>query len=344
MKAVVFNGPYDIQVVDRQTPSVQEPTDAIVKVKYAGLCGSDLHVYRGHEKCDPGFVMGHEFMGEVVSVGDKVTKFKPGDRIVSPFTTSCMNCFYCNKGATARCHQSQLFGSPSLDGAQAEYVRVPNADGTLFPALEGVDDKLMVFMGDILPTGYFAASSFLKDLSETERKESVNVVIGCGPVGLCTIVSALHFTDKVYALDSIPERLEEARRLGAIPLNINDDPKRTILEATEGRGADVVMEIVGHADAFQLAFDLVRPFGKIASVGVHTEDLVLSGAALYDKNVSLQFGRCSVRRYFDEALQVLNKRGHLLEPMSGNLMKLDQAKEAYDIFHNRKAQKIIFEM
>lgn len=342
MQAVVFNGIYDVSVVQRPIPTVTSPTDAILKVTYTALCGSELHVFRGHQPSATGFIMGHEFTGEVVEVGSDVKLFKKGDRVVSPFTICCGSCFYCKIGATSRCEHSLLFGTPALDGAQAEYVRVPLADGTLFAAPAGIDEKKLVLMADIFPTGYFAASNVLRSLSPEDRKTSVNVVIGCGPVGLCAIVAAKSMADTVYAIDSVPERLAEAKALGAIPLNLNDDPVKTVKAATNGRGADNVMEIVGLSSALRLAFDIVRPWGKISSVGVHNAEIPFTGNEAYGKNITIQFGRCPVRSVFAEALALLKEKQDQLNILTGHLMKLDEAVEAYDLFDKRKVQKVIF--
>lgn len=346
MKAVIFNGPYNVSVEQRPIPVIQEPTDAIIKVKYTALCGSELHVFRGHQKSPTGFIMGHEFTGEVVSVGSEVKNFKNGDKIVSPFTSSCMNCFYCNDGATSRCKYSKLFGTQLLDGAQAEYVRVPSADGTLFLAPEDKDiEKKLVLMADIFPTGYFAATNAFKDLSDAKRESSVNVVIGCGPVGLCAIVAAKSMAKTVYAIDTVPERLEQAKKLGAIPLNLTtDDPINVIKEATEGRGADTIMEIVGLSPALRLAYDLVRPWGRISSVGVHNAEIPFTGNEAYNKNISIQFGRCPVRSIFKESFDLFKQSYKQLDCLSGHIMKLDDAVEAYDLFEKKKVQKVIFEI
>ncbi|ODV89696.1 hypothetical protein CANCADRAFT_32873 [Tortispora caseinolytica NRRL Y-17796] len=348
MKAVVFNGPYDIEVVDRPKPTLQNDTDAIVKVDLTALCGSELHVYRGHQKSDTGFIMGHEFIGTVEEVGSKVTSFKPGDRIVSPFTCSCMQCFYCKHGATSRCEHSLLFGTVALDGAQAEYVRVPWADGTLFPMPNSdAPAEAMVLMADIFPTGYFAALNVLKDLSDEERKSSVNVVVGCGPVGLCTVVAAKTMADTIYAVDTVDDRLEQAQRLGAIPLDLKKGREYvidTIKSVTEGRGADNVMEIVGVADAVKLAFDLLRPWGKISSIGVNSDPFPFTAWDTYCKNLTIQFGRCPVRHLFPEALKLLNEKANDLLFLTDHIMPLEDAKEGYKLFDERKVQKVIFKV
>lgn len=199
-------------------------------------------------------------------------KFKIGDKVVVPFYTACGECYYCMRGQASRCAKGELFGNSTpantIDGGQAEYVRCPLADSTFVLTPTGIPEEMLVLMADIFPTGYFAASRFLKNLPDRDRKEFTVVAIGCGPVGICAIACALTMVDNVIAIDSIPERLAEAEKLGAKTINLNDDPVAKIKELSGGRGADVVLEMVGHADAFHMAFDMIRPFGQISSIGV----------------------------------------------------------------------------
>ena len=223
------------------------------------------------------------------------------------------------------------------------------ADLTLLKRLanarqSGIPEEMLVLMADIFPTGYFAASRFLKNLPERDREEFTTVVIGCGPVGLCAITSALTMVKTVYAIDSVQERLDEAEKIGAIPINLNDNPAEKIKAASGGRGADVVLEVVGHTDAFMLAFDMIRPWGQISSVGVHTEQLPLNGLLCYGKNVTMSFGRCPVRSIFEDALEVLVKEQKKVAFLCGKTMSLEDAPQAYKDFEARKVLKIIFKM
>ena len=199
-------------------------------------------------------------------------KFNKGDKVVVPFYTACGDCFFCVRGQASRCSKGELFGNSApantIDGGQAEYVRVPLVDSTCVSAPKDIPEEMLVLMADIFPTGYFAASRFLKNLPDRDRKEFTVVCIGCGPVGLCAITCALTMVDKVIAIDSVQERLDEAKKLGAEVINLNDDPIPKVKEASGGRGADVVIECVGHSDAWQLAFDMIRPWGQISSIGV----------------------------------------------------------------------------
>lgn len=206
----------------------------------------------------------------------------------------------------------------------------------------GIPEEMLVLMADIFPTGYFAAARFLKDLPQRDRDEYTAVVIGCGPVGICAVTCALTMVKTVYAIDSIPERLAEAEKIGAIPIHLDDDPAAKIKAASGGRGADVVMEVVGHADAFMLAFDMIRPWGQISSIGVHTEQIPLNGLLCYGKNVTMSFGRCPVRSIFEEALAVLVQEQKKVAFLCGKTMSLEDAPQAYKDFEARKVHKIVF--
>nr|XP_019045276.1 alcohol dehydrogenase [Kwoniella bestiolae CBS 10118]OCF24206.1 alcohol dehydrogenase [Kwoniella bestiolae CBS 10118] len=286
MQAVIFKQPFKVAVEEVPTPKLQGDGDVLLKVHLAGLCGSDLHLYRGHEDAGKDYIMGHEVVGTIVEKGKGVRKFEVGDVVAVPFTVSCGSCWYCSSGHTARCAQSQLFGTPNLQGCQAEYVRIPLADGSVFRKPAELPDELMLLMADILPTGYSAAANArnLLDagLAGEGKKDGVCVVIGCGPVGLCAISSALTLFSKVYATDLTPSRLSLAEKHGAIALP-SSDLKKAIQDATDGRGADAVLEVVGHEGALLTALDIVRPYGAVSSVGVHSQKIGLNGGGLYDK-------------------------------------------------------------
>ncbi|KAI4846996.1 alcohol dehydrogenase [Aureobasidium sp. EXF-8845] len=348
MKAVVFKGPHKVVIEDRPVPKIQEDGDIIVKVEYTALCGSELHVFRGHQASDTGFIMGHEFTGRITEVGKAVKTFKEGDLVVSPFTTSCGECFYCKHGFSSRCEKSLLFGCPKLDGGQAEYVRIPTAEGTVMKAPEGLEGKALVLMADIFPTGMFAANNAFKQLSKEEAEESTVVLLGLGPVGLCALVNALDYKPKhLLAVDSVDSRLQQAKDLGAEPWNFMTDREgleKRVKELTDGRGADVVIEVVGLSPALKLGYDLLRPWGIISSVGVHNAEIPWTGNQAYNKNLRVQMGRCPVRSIFEEALQKLKAKQHLLGFMFEKVMPLSEALEGYDLFDKMKVQKVVFEL
>ncbi|KAK7209432.1 hypothetical protein V2G26_016610 [Clonostachys chloroleuca] len=346
MKAVVFDGPYKVSIQDRPIPQLQDDNDIIVKVSASALCGSELHVFRGHQPSATGFIMGHEFTGTVVAAGPTVKSVQVGDKVVSAFTTSCGECFYCTHGSSSRCVKCQLFGSKVLDGGQAEFVRVPLADGTVAKAPPTISDQALVLMADIFPTGYFGVKSAIEMSPSIDVRDATIVVIGCGPVGLCAIVAAAHLQPKhIFAIDMVDSRLEQAKKLGAEPFNSAKDKEAMearIKEVTDGRGADMAVEVVGLSPALRTAFDLVRPFGTISSIGVHNAEVPWTGNEAYGKNVRLQMGRCPVRSVFPEALALLEKKQDLLSFMFENIMPLSSAVEGYQLFDQLKVQKVVF--
>lgn len=347
MKAVVFKGKLQVAIEERPIPKIQDPRDIIVKVRYTALCGSELHVFRGHQPSGTGFIMGHEFTGEVVEAGSEVTSVQKGDKIVTPFTISCGECFYCKRGFSSRCEKCQLFGTVGLDGGQAEYCRIPLADSTVVKAPANIEENKLVLMADIFPTGYFAAANAFRGFDKEVIEQSVVLLIGCGPVGLCALTCALEYKPKaVLAIDGVEPRLEQAKKLGGEPWNYQKDMeglKKRVLELSDGRGADTVIELVGHSDALGMGFELLRPWGNISSIGVHNGEIPWSGNQAYGKNLRVQMGRCPVRSLFEEALDMLAKKQDQLDFMTHNIKPLSEAVKWYDEFNQMKVQKVVFE-
>jgi threonine dehydrogenase-like Zn-dependent dehydrogenase len=337
MKALTFRDIGLVEVATVPDAAIEAPTDAIVRVRLSAICGSDLHVYLGRERgIAPGTVMGHEFLGEVVEVGTGVTRLRPSDLVVSPFTTSCGECFYCRKGLTCRCVEGQLFGwvenGRGLEGAQAEYVRVPWADATLVKLPLDVNPEAALFLGDILATGFFCA-----DMAEV-GPEQVSVVVGCGPVGLFAVLGARdRGADRIFAVDVVPERLALAETFGATPIDARVvDPLAIVREATEERGADAVLEVVGSPEATRLAFDLVRPGGIISAVGVHTEAaFAFSPTEAYDKNLTYRAGRCPARSYIDRLLPLVRSQKYELASIVSHRLPLSEAPCGYRLFERK---------
>src|SRR5436190_9147580 len=337
MHALTFAGKETIEYNRVADPVLVQPTDAIVKITMAGICGSDLHVYHGRESgLDPGTVMGHEFVGAVEETGAEVKKFKKGARVLSPFTTSCGECYYCLIGLTCRCEKGKLFGwvehGHGLQGAQASYIRVPMADTTLLPLSSDIDEKKGLLSGDVFSTGYFCADN------AGIKPGNVYAVIGCGPVGLMTIIAAKHLGAEVlFAIDTIPERLAKAKQFGAIPLNASlTDVKEQILSSTRGRGADAVMEVVGSEQTLKLAIDILRPGGTISSVGVHTAKyFAFSPGEAYDKNLIYKSGRCPAHYYAEKLLMEELPERYAIEDIITHTFPLADGARAYDVFDRK---------
>ena len=346
MKAITFAGKGEVAYETVPDATIEAPGDVLVRVRGAGICGSDLHPYHEREKgLDPGTVMGHEFVGEVVAVGAEVSRLRPGDSVFSPFTTSCGDCFYCRRGLTCRCESGRLFGwrhdGEGLQGGQAELVRVPLATGTLMRVPDGVSDEAALLMGDILSTGFFCAEQAgvgSLDRGERAAPGSIYVVVGCGPVGLMTILAARYLgAEELFAVDTIPDRLAAAERLGAIPLDYQQEPVGEIVRAaSDGRGADAVMEVVGTRAAVQGAIGMLRPGGVLSSVGVHTEDRFgFTPVEAYDKNLTFRSGRCPARAYM-RRLAPLVREGEIdADFVFSHRLPLSEGRRGYEIFDRK---------
>ncbi|OJJ43894.1 hypothetical protein ASPZODRAFT_73454 [Penicilliopsis zonata CBS 506.65] len=336
MQAVVFDGPFNIVVKERPKPVIIDPTDAILKVEIAGICGSELHMYRGHQETTTGHIMGHEFVGVIESVGSGVQRFKVGQKVMSIFSPMCMQCWFCQHGYTNRCVNGIPFGTKLLDGGQSEYVRVPYADSTLEFIPPEVPDEMMIIMCDIFPTGYYGAM-------KATLEESVIVCLGCGPVGLCAVMTAVVLgVGTVYAVDSVEDRLEAAREMGAKTLKLGtDDIPAIIKSVTDGRGADAIVESVGNKSGMRLAVDLVRPCGVISSIGFHQSDLPYTGLEAYSKNLDINMGRAAVRPVFGESLKVFADNLDKFSSFITHRIPLSEAPKGYEVFEKHQARKVI---
>ena len=335
MNALTFRGIGDIRYESSRAPAIEAAGDAIVRVERAGLCGSDLHVYHGRETgIDSGTVMGHEFVGRVVEAGPDATRLI-GLRVVAPFSTCCGQCFYCRRGLSARCPSGALFGwvqeGSGLEGGQAEFVRVPLAAATLVTVDDALPAATALLLADVLPTGWHVAR-----MGEV-GPGTVVVVLGCGPIGLAAVVSAIEQgARRVFAVDGVTERLALAEHFGAEPLHRESDLAGAVRGATEGRGADAVLEAIGSEAAARLAFDLVRPGGVVSIVGVHHESrFAFSPVEAYDRNLTLRIGRCPARSLMEDMRDVLMRRTDLGAIVTHEL-PLAEGAEAYRRFDRKQ--------
>jgi threonine dehydrogenase-like Zn-dependent dehydrogenase len=338
MHALTFHGTKNICYESSNDPVLLEPGDAIVKISLAGICGSDLHVYLGRESgLDTGTVMGHEFVGEIIETGSAVKKFHKGNKVLSPFTTSCGECFYCRIGLTCRCEKGNLYGwvqqGKGLHGGQAEYVRVPMADTTLVPLSNDLNEEQGLLLGDVFSTGYYCADRAVI------HPKGTYAVIGCGPVGLMAVVAAKHLgAENLYAVDTLPERLNQAQSFGALPLNANAiNVKEYIFNITRGRGADAVLEAVGSPGSLRLAIELVRPGGIISSVGVHTSNqFAFSPIEAYDKNLTYLSGRCPARYYAEKLIREEVAQRYDITSIITHRFALQDGSRAYRVFDQKE--------
>ncbi|MGI9517944.1 MAG: alcohol dehydrogenase catalytic domain-containing protein [Pirellulaceae bacterium] len=346
MNGVCFRNIEEVACIELPDPVIEDPGDALVRVEMAGLCGSDLHPFFGREQgLEPGTVMGHEFVGQVVETGLAATRHPVGTRVAAPFTTNCGTCYFCQRGLTSRCVESELFGWRSsgsgLHGGQAELVRVPNANGTLMD-LQDKPAEIGLLLGDNLSTGYYCA-----EMAGT-GPEGVFGVIGCGTVGLLCVLSCFaRGATRVLAMDPQPQRLARAGELGAETFSDAAAFRAAVFEATEGRGADAVMEVVGLPAAQELAFQCLRPGGIMSVIGCHcTPNFTFSPVDAYDKNLTYRTGRCPARHYMGRLDDVVKRHESELMSLVTHRFTLDQGIEAYDVFANRKdgCIKAVFEL
>lgn len=356
MKAAVFQKPRLVTTETVANPKLTSPTDAIVKVKYSGLCGSDLHYYRGHIPLKQGQIMGHEFVGTITELGSEVTGFKVGDDVISTFTIQCGECWYCQHGYSGTCAKTNTFGKVGLHGAQAEYVLVPYAASTLVhkPQTPG-SDELYVLMADIFVTGYFGVKKILNHFSASMSQsvapltpDKLTVLqLGAGPVGLCAVRILRHFGfTNIVVVDSIDERLDAARSLGAsVTVNFLTEPTKLqdyIANSTDGNGFDAALEIVGASAAMRTAFDSVRRNGFVSSVGMGHDAFPFDALEAYAKSVTISFGRCHAWSLFHEALDVFELVKEDLAALIAERPSIEESQKYYELFEAGKVGKVVF--
>lgn len=331
MKAFVYNGLGRASWKDAPDPTIVDPTDAIVRVEATTICGTDLHILNGDVPAvTDGRILGHEAVGTVVSVGAAVHRVRAGDRVLVSCITSCGTCRYCREGLAGQClgGGGWILGN-TIDGTQAELVRVPFADLSTYAAPAGVRDDDLLMLADILPTGYEVGV-----LNGRVQPGDVVVVVGAGPVGLAAVTGARLFSPMmIVAIDRSPSRLAGAKQFGADVTidNGHTDALPTVLGLTEGLGADVVIEAVGTAETFELATSLVRPGGHVANVGVHGHAATLHLETLWSRNVTITTGL--VDGYSTATLLRLCTSGHLdASPFVTHHFQLHEMERAYELF------------
>ncbi|MBV9006725.1 MAG: alcohol dehydrogenase catalytic domain-containing protein [Solirubrobacterales bacterium] len=341
MRAVTFHAPGQVALEDRPEPELSERTDAVVRIDATGVCGSDLHIYRGRVRIEPGFTIGHEFVGKVVAAGDAVTRVSPGDRVLGCFHTACGTCFFCLRGAYQKCERARTFGHGaalgSLQGTQAEQALVPMANMTLRKVPDQLSDEIALFAGDVMGTAYHAIAA-----GEVRPGDSV-AVLGLGPVGLSAVQVALAAgAGPVIAIDTVEARLGVARALGATPVHLtHENPRDAVLGATDGRGVDAAIDAVGHPDALELAIRLARNAGNVVAVGVYAERCELHMGLVWIKGLTLRSGQANVIGHVDRVLGMLAAGTLDPSPLITHRMPLDEAPRAYEVYDRREALKIV---
>ena len=341
MRAVTFQAPGEVRVDEVAEPELLAPDDAIVRVEASGICGSDLHIYHGRVQIEPGFVIGHEFVGEVIAAGEKVNRVAVGDRVLGTYATACGECFFCRREEFHKCDEARVYGHGatlgSLQGAQAEQVLVPHANLALRKVPEQLSDDVALFAGDVMGTAFHAIDS--RPLAEGETA----AILGLGPVGLCAVQAAKAAgASEVIAVDTVEDRLRMAESFGATPVHLTEqDPRGEVKRLTEGRGVDLAVDAVGQPDALDLALRLARKAGTVSATGVYAERVEVHMGVLWIKAITLTSGHANVIKHLDRVLELLSSGKLDPSPLVTHHMGLDEAPDAYRVYDNREALKIV---
>ena len=345
MHALVYRGPGKSTLEERPKPEITAPTDVIVKMTKTTICGTDLHILKGDvPSCQPGRILGHEGVGVIETAGSAVTSFKAGDRVLISCISACGKCDYCRKLMYSHCVTGGWILGNRIDGTQAEFVRIPYADTSLYPIPEGVDEEALVMLSDILPTGFECGV-----LNGKVQPGNTVAIIGSGPIGLAVLLTARFYSPaEIIMVDPDNNRLEVARHFGATAVvnSTDGNAEETIMKMTASRGVDAAIEAVGIPATFELCQKIVAPGGVIANIGVHGTKVDLHLENLWDRNITI------TTRLVDTVStpMLLNSlRSHKIDPklLVTHRFKLDHILDAYETFGHAastRALKVIIEI
>jgi alcohol dehydrogenase len=339
MKALVYLGPGKKALQDCPMPQIAAATDAVVRVSKTTICGSDLHILKGDvPTCAPGRILGHEGIGTVETIGSGVTQFRVGDRVVISCISSCGKCDYCRRGMYSHCTTGGWILGNEIDGTQAEYVRIPHADTSLYAMPAGVDDEALVMLSGILPTAFECGV-----LNGKVQPGSTVAIVGAGPIGLSALLTAQFYSPaEIISIDLDDSRLAVARRFGATHTINSSDGKAAekLMALTGGRGVDTAIEAVGVPDTFLLCQDIVGPGGTIANIGVHGVKVDLHLERLWSQNITM------TTRLVDTATTPMLLKAVAAKKVDPKQLvthhfTLEQVMDAYDTFgHAAKTQAL----
>lgn len=330
MKAFIYNGPGKMALQDHPKPTLTLPTDAVVRVVKTTICGPDLHILKGDvATCTPGRVLGHEGIGVVEAVGAAVTRFKAGDRVLISCITSCGKCPACRKQMYAHCETGGWILGDTIDGCQAEFVRIPYAETSLYPIPDGADEEALVMLSDILPTGFECGV-----LNGRVQPGKTVAIVGAGPIGLAALLTAQFYTPaQIIMIDLDGKRLEIAKRFGATHTVNSTDGQAVdaVMALTDGCGVDTAIEAVGIPATFEICEDIVAAGGVIANIGVRGHPISLHLERLWDRNITI-----TTRLVDTVSMPMLlsSLMAHRIEPkrLITHRFKLVDILKAYDTF------------
>jgi alcohol dehydrogenase len=339
MKALVYHGPGKKAWEEKPKPAIQAPTDAIVKIVKTTICGTDLHIMKGDVPAvTDGRIIGHEGVGIVEEVGSAVSHFKKGEHVLISCITSCGKCEYCKKGMYSHCEDGGWILGNTIDGTQAEYVRIPHADNSLYPIPRGADEEALVMLSDILPTGFECGV-----LNGQVKPGDSIAIVGAGPVGTAALLTSQFYSPaEIIVIDVDDNRLNVAKTFGATQTINSSDGKAVekLMKLTNGNGVDVAIEAVGMPATFELCQEIIAAGGHIANIGVHGKSVSLHLESLWSRNVTI------TTRLVDTVTTpmlfktVLSRK---IEPkkLITHHFRLDQIVEAYTVFGNAAKEKAL---
>lgn len=345
MKALVYNGVGIKGIEDCPKPKLEQPSDAIIKVIKTTICGTDLHILNGDvDSCKPGTILGHEGIGVVDSVGVGVSVFKVGDKVIISCITACARCDNCRKGMYSQCESGGWMLGNTINGTQAEFVRIPYADTSLYHIPESLDEETYVMLSDILPTGFECGV-----LNGKVQVGGVVVIVGAGPIGLAALLTAQFYSpSQIIMVDLDDGRLEISKKFGATSIvnSAHENVIKKIMELTSGKGADTAIEAVGIPETFALCTELIAAGGVVANVGVHGCKVDLHLEKLWSHNITIKTGLVDTFSIPMLLKTVVAKR---IKPQLfiTHHFKFDQILDAYTTFNNAsktKALKVIIEI
>ena len=344
MKALVYLGPRKKSFEERPKPEISVPTDAIIKITKTTICGTDLHILKGDVRtCQPGRILGHEGVGIVDQIGSAVTSFKPGDRVLISCVSACGKCVYCRKLMFSHCVSGGWILGNSIDGTQAEFVRIPFADTSLYPIPDGADEEALVMLSDILPTGFECGV-----LNGKVEPGSTVAIVGAGPIGLAALLTAQFYSPaEIIMIDLDDNRLDVAHRFGATASINSSDGKalEAVMKLAGNRGVDTAIEAVGIPATFELCEKIIAPGGTIANIGVHGTKVDLHLENLWDRNITI------TTRLVDTVstpmlLDIVRSKKIDPKLLITHRFKFDQILDAYETFAHApetRALKVIIE-
>jgi len=332
MKALVYYGPSNQSWEEKPEPSIVNPTDAIVKIKKTTICGTDLHIMRGNvPTVSSGTTLGHEGIGIIVELGSGVTNFKVGDKVLISCITSCGKCDYCKKGSYGHCRNGGWVLGNTIDGCQAEFVRIPHADNSLHHISEDVDEEAMVMLSDIIPTGLEVGV-----LEGNVQPGKTVALVGAGPVGLAAIMASQFYSpSEIIAIDLDDNRLEVSKTVGATHLinNNGGTAVEQLMDITNGEGVDVAIEAIGIPEGWDMCEEIVTAGGNIAMLGVHGKSAILHLERMWKKNFTFTAGLVHTTT-IPMLMKAVQKGSLNPTRLISHHFNLNDIEKAYDTFTN----------